>query len=139
LYLEDHPNLYYSEWLSDAKPGEVHDGVRCEDLQCLTYPDNYFDIILTSETLEHLPDPDRAWREIYRTLKGGGRHIFTIPIVPSQRDTIQRARTSVEDAKTCWSRRIIVLGVGKTCSYTDFGTDVVEKLDAIGLNTEVFT
>jgi len=139
LYLEDHPNLYYSEWLSDAKPGEVHDGVRCEDLQCLTYPDNYFDIILTSETLEHLPDPDRAWREIYRTLKGGGCHIFTIPIVPSQRDTIQRARIVggrredlLEPAyHSPWGREDVFV-------YTDFGTDVVEKLNAIGLNTEVF-
>src|SRR4029450_10087388 len=91
-YLKDHPNLYYSEWLPDGKPGEVHDGVRCEDLQCLTYPDNYFDIILTSETLEHVPDPDRAWREIHRTLKNGGYHIFTIPVIPSQRGTIQRAQ-----------------------------------------------
>jgi hypothetical protein len=47
-YLKEHPNLFYSEWLPHAKPGEVHDGVRCEDLQRLTYPENYFDFILTS-------------------------------------------------------------------------------------------
>src|SRR5215510_473907 len=91
-YIKDHPNLYYSEWASHAKPGEERDGVRCEDLQCLTYPDNYFDIILTSETLEHVPDADRAWGEINRTLKNGGYHIFTIPVIPSQRQTIQRAQ-----------------------------------------------
>jgi GT2 family glycosyltransferase/2-polyprenyl-3-methyl-5-hydroxy-6-metoxy-1,4-benzoquinol methylase/glycosyltransferase involved in cell wall biosynthesis len=138
-YLEDHPNLHYSEWLSDAKTGEVHDGVRCEDLQCLTYPDNYFDIILTSETLEHVPDPDKAWREIYRTLKGGGFHIFTIPIVPWQRETIKRARVGggrredlLEPAyHSPWGRQDVFV-------YTDFGMDVVEKLNAIGLNTEVF-
>ena len=80
-YLKIHPNLYYSKWLDDIKPGEVHDGIRCEDLQRLSYPDGFFDIILTSETLEHIPDPDKAWREIYRTLKVGGYHIFTIPAV----------------------------------------------------------
>jgi hypothetical protein len=57
LYLKEHSNLYYSEWMSHARPGEVHDGVRCEDLQCFTYPDNCFDIVLTSETLEHVPEP----------------------------------------------------------------------------------
>src|SRR5262249_42513421 len=52
LYLKKHPHLYYSEWLPHAEPGEIYEGVRCEDLQRLTYPDNYFDLILTSETLE---------------------------------------------------------------------------------------
>ena len=138
-YLKDHPNLYYSEWVSHAKAGEVHDGVRSEDLQQLTYPDNYFDIILTSETLEHVPEPENAWREIYRTLKGGGCHIFTIPVLPSQRDTIQRARMvngTREDLlepayHSPWGREDVFV-------YTDFGMDVIEKLNEIGLKTEVF-
>src|SRR5262249_3554710 len=70
-YLKDQPNLYYSEWSPHAERGEVYGGVRCEDLQSLTYPDNFFDIILTSETLEHVPDSGKAWQEIYRTLKFG--------------------------------------------------------------------
>jgi len=138
-YLKDHPNLYYSEWVPHAEPGEVHDGVRCEDLQCLTYPDNCFDIILTSETLEHVPNPDRAWHEIYRTLKGGGYHIFTIPIIPSRWQTIQRAGF-VKGARkdVCepayhgdWGREDVFV-------YTDFGMDVVEKLDKMGLSTKIF-
>ena len=138
-YLKEHPNLFYSEWLPHAKPGEVHDGVRCEDLQRLTYPENYFDFILTSETLEHLSDPDKAWLEIYRTLKGGGYHIFTIPVVPWQRKTRQRARIVggmredlLEPAyHSPWGREDVFV-------YTDFGMDVLEKLNDIGLKTEVF-
>ena len=138
-YLKDHPNLYYSEWLPDGKPGELHDGVRCEDLQRLTYPDDYFDIFLTSETLEHVPDPDKAWREINRTLKSGGYHVFTIPVIPSQRQTIHRARL-IEGVRkdllepayhgTLERQDMIV--------YTDFGMDVTNKLDDLGLRTEVF-
>ena len=138
-YLKDHPNLYYSEWLPGGKPGELHDGVRCEDLQRLTYPDDYFDIFLTSETLEHVPEPDRAWREINRTLKSGGYHVFTIPVIPSQRQTIHRARL-VEGVRkdllepayhgTPERQDMIV--------YTDFGMDVTNKLDDLGLHTEVF-
>ena len=138
-YLKEHPNLFYSEWLPYAKPGEVHDGVRCEDLQHLTYPENYFDFILTSETLEHVSDPDKAWQEIYRTLKGGGYHIFTIPVVPWQRKTRQRARIVggmredlLEPAyHSPWGREDVFV-------YTDFGMDVLEKLNDIGLKTEVF-
>jgi SAM-dependent methyltransferase len=114
-YLKDHPNLYYSEWVSNTKPGARHDGVRCEDLQCLTYPDNTFDIILTSETLEHVPDLDRAWREIHRTLKCGGYHVFTIPVVPSQ---IQRysGPSLLKFAKICWTQLTTVLGAKRVCS-----------------------
>ena len=138
-YLKDHPNLYYSEWIPTAKPGEVHDGVRCEDLQHCTYPDNYFDIILTSETLEHVPEPDKAWREIYRTLKVNGCHIFTIPVVPSQRVTMHRARilNGIREHLTepayhsPWGREDLFV-------YTDFGMDVIENLNEIGLKTEVF-
>jgi 2-polyprenyl-3-methyl-5-hydroxy-6-metoxy-1,4-benzoquinol methylase/glycosyltransferase involved in cell wall biosynthesis len=138
-YLKDHPNFCYSEWIPHAKPGEMHDGVRCEDLQHLTYPHDTFDIILTSETLEHVPEPENAWREIHRTLKGGGCHIFTIPVLPSQRDTIQRARMvngTREDLlepayHSPWGREDVFV-------YTDFGMDVIEKLNKIGLKTEVF-
>ena len=138
-YLKEHPNLFYSEWLPHAEPSDVHDGVRCEDLQRLTYPENYFDFILTSETLEHLPDPDKAWQEIYRTLKGGGYHIFTIPVVPWQLKTRQRARIVggmredlLEPAyHSPWGREDVFV-------YTDFGMDVLEKLNDIGLKTEVF-
>jgi glycosyltransferase involved in cell wall biosynthesis/2-polyprenyl-3-methyl-5-hydroxy-6-metoxy-1,4-benzoquinol methylase len=138
-YLKIHPNLYYSEWLDNIKPGEVHDGIRCEDLQQLSYPDGFFDIILTSETLEHVPDPDRAWREISRALKVGGYHIFTISVSPSQPTTVKRA--NLVDGK-----RQSVLepayhgawGDDNMFVYTDFGMDVVDKLDGIGLKTEVF-
>src|SRR5262245_2124194 len=138
-YLQNHPNLYYSEWFNNTKPGEVRDGVRCEDLQRLSYPGGFFDIILTSETLEHVPDPDEAWREIFRTLKVGGYHIFSIPVVPSQPITVKRA--SVIDGKRqnllepayhgAWGDENMFV-------FTDFGMDVVERLDKIGLKTEVF-
>jgi len=65
-------------------PGEMRDGVRCEDLQCVTYPNNYFDIILTSETLEPVPDPGKAWQEISLTLDDRGYEISIVPVLPSQ-------------------------------------------------------
>ena len=57
------------------------EGVRSEDLTRLTYRDESFDLVLTSETLEHVPDLDAALSEIHRVLVPGGRHIFTIPLL----------------------------------------------------------
>ncbi len=138
-YLKDHPNLSYSEWMSDAAPGEVRDGVRCEDLQRLTYPDNYFDIILTSETLEHVPDPDKAWQQIFRTLKDGGYHIFTIPVLLSQPTTVKRANLVNGKRENLLAPAYHgVWGSENMFVYTDFGMDLVEKLDGIGLKTVLF-
>ena len=40
-----------------------------------------FDLVLHSDTLEHVPDPLRGLQECYRLLDAGGALIFTIPIV----------------------------------------------------------
>jgi len=138
-YLKQHPNLYYSEYVPGVPCGSEHNGIRCEDLQKLTYPNNYFDIILTSDTLEHVPEPDKAWSEILRTLKPGGYHIFTIPVVPSQPVTRQRARIS--GGRTKYMAEPVYHG-GKWGAkdqlvYTDFAMDIVDALNKLGLSTEV--
>jgi SAM-dependent methyltransferase len=64
-------------------------GARCEDITSLTFPDNSFDLIVSSEVLEHVPDLDAAFRESARVLRPGGAHVFT---VPPRRTTRRRAR-----------------------------------------------
>jgi len=79
------PDLKYSEYQPD-RPDISH-----EDIQNLTYTDGEFDLVLHSDTLEHVPDIDRALNEIYRVLKPGGATIFTVPVVRDGRKTIVRA------------------------------------------------
>lgn len=137
--LEPQANLHFSRYVREVRPGETHRGVRCEDLQCLTYPDDYFDIILTSETLEHVPDPEKAWREIYRTLKSGGYHIFTIPVIPWQRSTTHRARLVNGVRRDLLAPAYHgVWGQEDMFVYTDFGMDFIEILGGMGLSTEAF-
>ena len=66
-------------------------GFCSEDLAQLTYSDASFDLVLTSETLEHVPDLETALREIHRVLVPGGCHIFTIPQLPHVPTTFARA------------------------------------------------
>lgn len=42
-----------------------------------TYKDNFFDVIHSSEVIEHLPDTDNFVKEIWRTLKPGGYAVIT--------------------------------------------------------------
>jgi SAM-dependent methyltransferase len=43
-------------------------------------PDNSFDIVISQDVFEHIYNPAKAFKEIARTLKPGGFHIFTVPI-----------------------------------------------------------
>ncbi len=47
------------------------------DLDCIPYPDNYFDVVLCTRVLSHMDDPERAFAEFYRVLKPGGRCFIT--------------------------------------------------------------
>jgi SAM-dependent methyltransferase len=76
--------LHYSEY------GSTLPDIPSEDLTALSYGDNMFDLVLTSDTLEHVPDFPRALAEIRRVLKPGGLNVFTIPIV-WDRQTRKRA------------------------------------------------
>lgn len=51
------------------------------DMMNLTFPDNTFDTVVHSDTLEHIPDSIKALAECGRVLKLGGVCIFTVPII----------------------------------------------------------
>ncbi|WP_405305377.1 glycosyltransferase [Methanobrevibacter sp.] len=50
------------------------------DIQDIPYEDNYFDLIYCSHLLEHVPDDNKAIRELYRVLKPGGTALILVPI-----------------------------------------------------------
>jgi len=69
-----------SQYYPDVPPGRSLDGMRCENLEKLTFEDQSIDLHITQDVFEHLLDPAAAFREIARTLRPGGAHIFTTPL-----------------------------------------------------------
>jgi len=49
------------------------------DIYRLPFPDESFAAAVCSEVLEHVPDPQIALAEIWRTLKKGGKLVGTVP------------------------------------------------------------
>lgn len=49
------------------------------DAQSLPFSDNSFDIVVSCETIEHLPDVQAALREMFRVARPGGRLFLTTP------------------------------------------------------------
>lgn len=46
----------------------------------LTFPDSSFDTVVSTEVLEHIPEPQRAMNEMCRVLKPGGFLILSTPM-----------------------------------------------------------
>jgi GT2 family glycosyltransferase/glycosyltransferase involved in cell wall biosynthesis/SAM-dependent methyltransferase len=54
---------------------------RSEDLEHQSFPSEHFDIVITQDVFEHIFDVRKAFQEIQRTLRPGGVHILTTPLV----------------------------------------------------------
>lgn len=86
--------------LSQYKPsrpaGElIAADVTNQNLECLTFPDEYFDIVITSDVMEHVRLDASAHREIHRVLKPGGVYVFTVPHDRRREDTLVRVQVTV--------------------------------------------
>jgi SAM-dependent methyltransferase len=131
------PRLACSEF-RDPHGTETDSTIPHEDLTRLTYPDASFDLVLTSETLEHVPDLARALAEIRRVLKPGGRHVFTIPVLPGTPRTFPRARRRDDGLVEHLATPISHPGgdVGYPV-FTEFGADLAEIFSAARFESHV--
>jgi SAM-dependent methyltransferase len=70
------------------------------DITAIESPSDYFDVILCSHVLEHVPEDRKAMAELFRVLKPGGWAILQVPIGPAEEtfedptvtDPVERAR-----------------------------------------------
>jgi SAM-dependent methyltransferase len=51
------------------------------DIHAMPYPDRTFDLVVHSDTLEHVAEPIRALAECRRVLKPGGACCYTVPLI----------------------------------------------------------
>lgn len=140
--LRTHPDYQCSEYWGDrAEFGDVVDGTHNEDLQALSFTSESFDVVLSSDVLEHMPQPYRAHSEIYRVLKAGGRHIFTVPYGEAMiRDNV---RASLIDGKVVHHHEPLYHGdpvrPGEgILVWTIFGLEMLVRLNEIGFETELW-
>ncbi len=54
-------------------------GLAAADVVCLPFRDDWFDLVICSEVLEHIGDYLRAMREIVRVLKPGCNLVVSVP------------------------------------------------------------
>ena len=65
---------------ADLNPGMYTEPGEIIDIQDIPYEDDYFDLILCSHVLEHVPDDMNALAELHRILKPGGIALILVPM-----------------------------------------------------------
>jgi SAM-dependent methyltransferase len=73
------------------KSGDIYNGVRHEDAQCLSFDNETLDIIISNDVFEHIPDIEVALSESFRVLKEGGKLLLCIPFHSDRYNSVKRA------------------------------------------------
>ena len=133
------PGYCNSYFWEDVPPGEFREDIQCQDLMNLTYGDNSFDLVLSSDIFEHVRRPFAGFQEVNRVLKPGGFHIFSIPSDhPMPSETVYRVDTSgPEDVFVLPRHYHSAPKGGKSLVYTDFGEDMTRIMAADGIDLKM--
>ena len=131
----------HSHYFEGVASGAVVNGVRCEDLERMSFADASIDLFVTQDVFEHVFHPQRAAAEIARVLKPGGAHVFTVPRLAWIATSEPRAKISaagIEHIKE-ESYHGNPVGDGKALVTWDYGADFETLMDEwSGLQTSTF-
>jgi SAM-dependent methyltransferase len=140
------PGLIGSEYLGSEYPsGKIltrwHNltRIRHEDLTDLSFADGQFDLAITQDVFEHIPEYLKAFTEIYRVLSSGGRLVFTIPFFFELEKTRVRASMGSEGIIHHLPMEIHgnpVSNEGSLC-FQNFGWDILEDLLKSGFSEAI--
>lgn len=132
--------LVGSEYLGhDVVPGTYQGGIRHEDALHLSFPDGGFDLVVSNDVYEHVPDIQLALAEACRVLRPGGTLIATLPFHYGP-TTLQRARLvggAVEHLEPPQYHENPVSEAGSLVFY-DFGWDLLDLCRASGFGDARF-
>jgi SAM-dependent methyltransferase len=138
------PGYVASEYFGpDLRSGDRGpDGILHEDLQDLSFEPDTFDLVLSTDVLEHVADPYRAHAEIHRVLRPGGHHVFTVPFVEdSLLDDVRAVVKPDGDvqhlAEPIYHIDPVRIDEGALV-FTLFGLEMLTKLARLGLETTVY-
>jgi len=129
--------LQGSEYFGPShQPGSIVDGIRHEDVMNLSFAEGSFDRVLSFDVLEHVPDPDSAFRGLFRVLKPSGVLIFSVPFSSDSATDIVRATlgengTITHHLPAEYHGNPVDPEGGALC-FRYFGWEMLEKLKSVG-------
>jgi SAM-dependent methyltransferase len=80
--LRSNTGYTFSEYFGpEHASGALVNDVMHQDLTRCSFGDASLDVLMSSDVFEHIPEPYLAHAEVFRILKPGGRHVFTVPFL----------------------------------------------------------
>ncbi|MGA1977599.1 MAG: class I SAM-dependent methyltransferase [Bacteroidales bacterium] len=76
-----------TQYFPGKPPGVIIGNWQNQDMENQTFRDESFDIVITQDVMEHVYNPAKVFSEIARTLKKGGAHVFTVPLINKHKKT----------------------------------------------------
>lgn len=134
-----------SQYKPERKMGEpLAKNIANQNLEHLTFVDESFDILITSDVMEHVRLDGQAHREIYRVLKPGGVYIFTVPHKRTWDKTLIRIQVVDPDNPTKDVHLLEPEYHGDAnndkqegaLAYRTYGRDIEDQLTEIGFEVE---
>ncbi len=124
-----------SEYISDSlKSGTIQNNIRHEDCESLSFRDNSFDLIVSNDVFEHIPNFKKSFSECYRVLKKDGEFLFTIPFNANYKES--KIRASIDEGRLVHFQEPEFHGNPMSekgsLVFTDFGWDVLKSLRDVG-------
>lgn len=143
IYLTENNTPYHKNMLALGKYDITtsiykHGDILHQDLTALTYPDNSFDLCMSFEDLEHIPDYKAVIKELHRVTKPGGHVLLSAPFIFENDKTITRAtindRGEVTHLLEPEYHGDPVLPLGILCYY-HFGWDLLDDFKDAGFKS----
>jgi SAM-dependent methyltransferase len=139
-WIELHVSVYKPslDWGTLVAPGCSN-----QNLEALTFADAVFDIVLSSDVMEHVRLPRAAHREIRRVMRPGGYYLFTVPHDRSRATTLERVR--VVDPEDATKDELLLPPEyhgdanspdNRALAYRLYGRDLDDELQGLGFTVD---
>jgi len=134
-------NTLGSEYVAERKSGEWAEAsgskILVQDVTALSFENNEFDVLMSFDVLEHVPDYQAAIREFSRVLKPGGWLIVSAPFAFAEKTMLRasiRPDGSIEHHLPPDYHGDPFSNNGILC-FQNFGMDLLSLLDEAGIKS----
>ncbi|NTW88904.1 MAG: class I SAM-dependent methyltransferase [Desulfobulbaceae bacterium] len=136
-------NYIYSEYFgNEYRSGDSVNGIMHQDLQNLSITNDCIDLTLSSDVMEHMPDPYLAHSEIHRILVPNGMHIFTVPFANAdyhdQKRAVIESNGKIKYLEDAIYHDDPIRPKDGVLVWYIFALEMLVKLKHLGFNTEMW-
>jgi SAM-dependent methyltransferase len=131
--------LISAEFMEGADSGQMVHGIRCENMEHLSFGSQTIDLIIHTSVMEHVRKPINAFEEMYRILKPKGLMLFEVPMTTTGNAGIRTKTIPRVDVSKSEDKVILPpvyhgdpMRSEGALVYNDFGLDIIQQLEGVG-------